>query len=232
MVAQCSTPEREASSERHASRGLVHKRHAFARDALEIMVAWSTLLEEAVGVGALVGGHSSSSGESVTVLSNPLGLVLLVIRVGVFEVGIAWQVVVLLVSGFGVVLLGVIGVEKLGLLVIRLQEDGIFKVGSDVHGGLVVLNAVVAMGARSVGATIGMAPERNTLVLVLLGLARLLFFGSDSGLVVVLMVVVRLEVGQLVIVWVVVGAVALAAVIMNLTLVRVNGVFIFVSNLV
>jgi len=199
------------------------------------MIAKLTLLAEAVRVGTFVGCQSSSPGESVAVLSNPLGLLfslVLVTRESSLEVRITWQVVVLLGVLIGVVLFVVVRVEQLALLVIRLQEDRIFKVGSDVHGSLVVSKTVVATGARLIRTTIVLASKRHTTVL-LLGLARFLV-SRNRCVCVILVVVMRLVVGELIVVWIVVSGVALGAVVVNLTLVRIDWVVftIGICNLV
>ena len=120
-------------------------------------------------------------------LSNPLWLhlaVMLIIRVRVLQVGVAWQIVVLfgvlvhVLSLSGLLMLFLeVRVEKLGLVVIRLKEDGVLKVRSDIHWGLVVLDAVVSAGTGCVRAAISFTSEGHSLVLLLL-----LLLGALAGL--------------------------------------------------
>ena len=71
-------------------------------------------------------------------------------------------------------LLGQLGVEKSDFIVVGLEEYGVLKEGSHVHGSLVSY-VVVAGGARFVGAEVGRASKRHTVMpLFLLSGGRLL----------------------------------------------------------
>ena len=72
-------------------------------------------------------------------------------------------------------LLGQLGVEKSDFIVVGLEEYGVLKEGSHVHRSLVSYDVVVAGGARFVGAEVGRASERHTVMpLFLLSGGRLL----------------------------------------------------------
>ena len=64
--------------------------------------------------------------------------------------------------------------EESDFIVIRLEEDGVLEVGPHVHGSFIGNSFVMAGSPRLVGAGIGRAPERHTIMLLFLLSERLL----------------------------------------------------------
>ena len=92
------------------------------------MVAGLVRVAESVGVGCLVRGRFGSASQNVPVLDHPVFFFY------------TMELVLSLSSGsffLGVFLGVLLGVEHLDLAVVRLEEDGVLKVGTHIHWRLV-----------------------------------------------------------------------------------------------
>ena len=67
-----------------------------------------------------------------------------------------------------------LGVKESDFIVIWLEEDGVLEVGPNVHWSFIGNSFVMAGSPRLVGAGIGRAPERHTIMLLFLLSERLL----------------------------------------------------------
>ena len=114
-------------------------------------------------------------------LSDPTLFIVirLLIVAWVLEIGVAWEimqlclmVLFLLINGscgfmmiLSLMMVVSVWVKQCFLLVIRLQEDWILKVRSDIHGSLVVEHIIASLSGHE-GASLGGAPQRSSILLL------------------------------------------------------------------
>ena len=130
--------------------------------------------------------------------------------------------------------------EKSDFIVIGLEEDGVLEVGPHVHRSFIGNSFVMAGSTRLVGAGIGRAPERHTIMLLFLLSERLLLPLSLLCLFVVKAILLSEEhfvivfgVKWRLIIRVIDDIVAVSDVIVNAGLVGIHGVrFLIVVILV
>ena len=141
------------------------------------MIALFASFSETIWIHNLVRVRQiSRSLQDVAVLCNPVGLFVLLGRLvlaRVLKIRVTLEVMLSNMRLFlFIFLLGQLGVQKSDFIVVGLEENGVLKEGSHVHGSLISY-VIVAGGARFVGADVGRASEWHTVMLLFLLSGRL-----------------------------------------------------------